>query len=52
MKKDEDDEFEKGKKDKQYESYYPEDHDIRSKARFQMNETLMKRWGYTKKNDK
>ena len=48
----EDDEFEKGKKDKQYESYYPEEHDIRSKARFQMNETLMKRWGYTKKNDK
>jgi len=34
------------------ESYFPEGHDIRSKARFQMNETLMKRWGYTKKNDK
>ena len=31
------------------ESYYPEDHDIRSKARFQMNEALMKRWGYSKK---
>ena len=34
------------------ESFFPTTHDIRSNARFQMNETLMKRWGYTKKNDK
>jgi len=48
---DEDDEFEKGKKDKQYETYFPKTHDIREKARHRTHEALMKRWGYSKKND-
>ena len=46
---DEDDEFESGSKDKQFESFFPVGHDIRSKARTQINDALMERWGYTKK---
>jgi len=33
------------------ETFFPTDHDIRSKARFQTNETLMKRWGYSKRRN-
>jgi len=33
------------------ESFFPTSRDIREKARHQTNEALMKRWGYTKKND-
>ena len=32
-------------------SFFPKTHDIREKARHQTHEALMKRWGYTKKND-
>lgn len=31
------------------DSFFPEDHDIRSIARQRTNEALMKRWGFTKK---
>jgi hypothetical protein len=31
------------------DSFFPEDHDIRSIARQRTNEALMKRWGYTRK---
>ena len=31
------------------ESYFPVQHDIREKARYELNEGLMKKWGYTKK---
>jgi hypothetical protein len=49
LKKKEEEEGVEKEKEEMDESYFPEDHDIRSKARFQMNEALMKRWGYTKK---
>ncbi len=43
---------EAGEEEIQAEStFFPEIHDIREKARHQTNEALMKRWGYTKKND-
>ncbi len=32
-------------------TFFPQTHDIREKARHQTHEALMKRWGYTKKND-
>lgn len=31
------------------ESYFPIQHDIREKARYELNEGLMKKWGYTTK---
>ena len=43
---------EAGEEELQAEStFFPEVRDIREKARHQTNEALMKRWGYTKKND-
>jgi len=33
------------------ESFFPQTHDIREKARHRTHEALMKRWGYSKKND-
>jgi len=48
-------EEEGGERDEPYEiqsednTFFPVTHDIREKARYQTNEALMKRWGYTKK---
>jgi len=48
-------EAEVGEEELQAESdestFFPQTHDIREKARHQTHEALMKRWGYTKKND-
>jgi hypothetical protein len=40
---------EEKEKEEMDESFFPTSHDIRGKARVQMNEALMKRWGYSKK---
>ena len=42
---------EKEKEEMDESIFFPEVRDIREKARHQTNEALMKRWGYTKKND-
>ena len=50
----EDPEREEGEKEElgmNESTFFPKTHDIREKARHQNHEALMKRWGYTKKND-
>ena len=42
---------EKEKEEMDESTFFPKTHDIREKARHQTHEALMKRWGYTKKND-
>jgi len=46
---------ERGEEELQAESdestFFPTTHDIREKARYRTNEALMKRWGYTKKEN-
>jgi len=51
---DEEEEYEgvkKAKDELDESTFFPQTHDIREKARHQTHEALMKRWGYTKKND-
>lgn len=51
---DEEEEYEGVKKEKEEmdeSTFFPQTHDIREKARHRTHEALMKRWGYSKKND-
>jgi len=45
----EEEEGEEGEEEEMDESFFPNTHDIREKARFRTHESLMKRWGYNKK---
>jgi len=45
----EEEEGEEGEEEEMNESFFPNTHDIREKARFRTHESLMKRWGYNKK---